>query len=47
MLMYNLGVWEEAVFSDEYRFLDDVDESIVEMVNTNIIGVILLLKKRL
>lgn len=45
VLIYNLGVWEEAAFSDEYRFLDDTDESIVEMVNTNITGTILLLKR--
>lgn len=45
VLIYNLGVWEESAFSDEYNFLDDRDESIVEMVNINIAGVILLLKR--
>lgn len=45
VLIYNLGVWEVAAFSDEYRFLDDADESIVAMVNTNITGTILLLKR--
>ncbi|MEH6501823.1 MAG: SDR family oxidoreductase [Pseudoalteromonas distincta] len=45
VLIYNLGIWEEAAFSDEYRFLDDSDESIVAMVNTNITGAILLLKR--
>lgn len=45
VLIYNLGIWEEAAFSDEYRFLDDADESIVAMVNTNITGTILLLKR--
>lgn len=45
VLIYNLGVWEEAAFTDEYKFLDDSDESIVEMVNINITGTILLLKR--
>lgn len=45
VLIYNLGVWEEAAFTDEYRFLDDADESIVAMVNINITGTILLLKR--
>jgi len=45
VLIYNLGVWEETAFSDEYKFLDDADASIVAMVNTNITGTILLLKR--
>ncbi|PJE54920.1 SDR family NAD(P)-dependent oxidoreductase [Marinomonas sp. BSi20584] len=45
VLIYNLGVWEEAAFTDEYEFLGDSDESIVAMVNTNITGTILLLKR--
>ncbi len=45
VLIYNLGVWEESAFSDKYNFLDDIDESIVEMVNINIAGAILLLKR--
>lgn len=45
VLIYNLGVWEETAFSDEYNFLDDTDASIVEMVNINIVGAILLLKR--
>ncbi|RHW20850.1 SDR family NAD(P)-dependent oxidoreductase [Pseudomonas jilinensis] len=44
-LIYNLGVWEEAAFSEDYRFLDHADESIIEMVNINITGTILLLKR--
>ncbi|MBS7244052.1 MAG: SDR family oxidoreductase [Comamonas sp.] len=43
-IIYNLGVWEEAAFSAEYNFLDDTDESIINMVNVNITGTILLLK---
>jgi NAD(P)-dependent dehydrogenase (short-subunit alcohol dehydrogenase family) len=45
VLIYNLGVWEETAFSDAYNFLDDTDASIVEMVNINIVGAILLLKR--
>lgn len=45
VLIYNLGVWEESAFSEEYNFLDDMDESIVEMVNINVTGAILLLKR--
>lgn len=44
-LIYNLGVWEDAAFSEDYRFLDDADERIVEMVNVNITGAILVLKR--
>ncbi|MDN2711728.1 SDR family NAD(P)-dependent oxidoreductase [Janthinobacterium sp. SUN118] len=44
-VIYNLGVWEEKAFSDEYAFLDDADEAIVDMVNTNITATILLLKR--
>lgn len=45
VLIYNLGVWEEAAFTEKYEFLEDADESIVAMVNINITGVILLLKR--
>ena len=44
-VIYNLGVWEEKAFSDEYAFLDDADGAIVDMVNTNITATILLLKR--
>jgi len=44
-VIYNLGVWEEKAFSDDYAFLDDVDEAIAEMVNINITATILLLKR--
>lgn len=44
-VIYNLGVWEEKAFSDDYAFLDDTDEAIVDMVHTNITATILLLKR--
>ncbi len=45
VIIYNLGVWESAAFTDEYSFLENSDNSIVEMVNINITGAILLLKR--
>ena len=45
VLIYNLGVWEESAFSDKYNFLDDIDESIDEMINTYIAGANILLKR--
>lgn len=44
-VIYNLGVWEEKAFSDDYAFLGDADDTIVDMVNTNITATILLLKR--
>lgn len=44
-VIYNLGVWEEKAFSDEYAFLDDADDAIVDMININITATILLLKR--
>lgn len=44
-VIYNLGVWEEKAFSDDYAFLEDGDDAIVDMVNTNITATILLLKR--
>ncbi|MEN8617840.1 SDR family NAD(P)-dependent oxidoreductase [Shewanella baltica] len=45
VLIYNLGVWEPSAFTDEYSFLGDEDQSIVDMVNINITGTIILLKR--
>lgn len=44
-LIYNLGIWEEEAFTEAYSFLEDSDETIVDMVNVNITGTILLLKR--
>ncbi|MFM2086616.1 MAG: hypothetical protein RLZZ237_1485 [Pseudomonadota bacterium] len=44
-MIYNLGVWEEKVFSDDDAFLDDADEAVIEMANINITASILLLKR--
>ncbi|CAM5306896.1 hypothetical protein TMEC54S_01120 [Thauera mechernichensis] len=45
VLIYNLGVWEDAAFTEDYSFLDESDESVVAMVNTNIVGTVLLLRR--
>lgn len=45
VLICNLGIWEEKAFSDDYAFLDDADDVIANMVNTNITATLLLLKR--
>lgn len=45
VLIYNLGVWEDAAFTEDYSFLDESDEGVVAMVNINIVGTVLLLKR--
>ncbi|THJ35650.1 SDR family oxidoreductase [Lampropedia aestuarii] len=47
VLIYNLGIWEEAAFTDAYRFEDDADAQIMAMVNTNIAAALLLIKRLL
>jgi len=47
VVIYNLGIWESTAFTDEYLFLDDPDDCIAELVNTNITGAILLIKRLL
>lgn len=44
-VLYNLGIWEERAFEDDYSFLDDSDAQILEMVNVNISATLLLLKR--
>ncbi|MGI9316991.1 MAG: SDR family NAD(P)-dependent oxidoreductase [bacterium] len=45
VIIYNLGIWEEGAFSNSYHFLKSSDEEIVNLINTNIISSILLLKR--
>lgn len=47
VLIYNLGIWEEAAFTDAYRFEGDADAQIMAMVNTNITAALLLIKRLL
>lgn len=44
VVIYNLGIWEQAAFSSRYDFLNDRDDDIIDLINTNITGAILLLK---
>lgn len=44
VLIYNLGIWEELAFTDDYRFENDADAQIMAMVNTNITAALLLIK---
>jgi len=45
VIIYNLGIWEETGFSDSYHFLENSDEEVVNLINTNITSAILLLKR--
>jgi NAD(P)-dependent dehydrogenase (short-subunit alcohol dehydrogenase family) len=45
VLLYNLGVWEANAFSEAYSFLEDPDDSILEMVAINITGALMLLRR--
>lgn len=45
VLIYNLGLWEEKAFSDDYAFLADADDAITAMVDVNITATLLLLKR--
>ncbi len=45
VLIYNLGVWEANAFSEAYSFLEDPDDSILEMVAINITGTLMLLRR--
>lgn len=40
-LIYNVGIWESDAFSDNYRFENNVQEEIVNIINTNITSCIL------
>ena len=45
MLIYNIGVWEQYAFTEQYAFLSDSDASISRLENVNITGTLLLLKR--
>lgn len=44
-IICNVGVWEEKAFTEEYAFLEEAEESLIEMVNVNITSTLLLLKR--
>ncbi|MFJ4157920.1 SDR family NAD(P)-dependent oxidoreductase [Pseudomonas sp. NPDC089752] len=45
VLIYNVGIWEEQAFNEQYSFLDDSDASIRKLVDVNITATLLLLKR--
>lgn len=45
VVVYNLGIWEEAAFTEAYRFEGDADAHIMAMVTTNITAALLLIKR--
>ncbi|MNE63990.1 3-ketoacyl-(acyl-carrier-protein) reductase [compost metagenome] len=45
MLIYNIGIWEEQAFSEQYAFLNDSDALISRLVDVNITATLLLLKR--
>lgn len=46
-LIYNLGIWEDRAFADDYAFLDDRDEQLQSIVSCNVTAPILLIKRLL
>ncbi|MNG78973.1 3-oxoacyl-[acyl-carrier-protein] reductase FabG [compost metagenome] len=45
VLIYNIGIWEEQAFSEQYAFLNDSDALISRLVDVNITATLLLLKR--
>lgn len=45
VIIYNLGVWEEDAFTENYQFQKSSDEEIVDLININVTSAILLLKR--
>ncbi len=45
VIIWNVGIWEDHAFEDNYSFLADRDEQIMEMVSVNITATILGLKR--
>ncbi|MGB1765442.1 short-subunit dehydrogenase [Alloalcanivorax xenomutans] len=44
VLIYNLGLWENRAFEEDYRFLDDPDDDIQHLVAVNITATLLVIK---
>nr|WP_256217594.1 SDR family NAD(P)-dependent oxidoreductase [Pseudomonas sp. NBRC 111119] len=45
VLIYNIGIWEQYAFTEQYAFLSDSDASISRLVKVNITATLLLLKR--
>ncbi|MDI6024429.1 SDR family NAD(P)-dependent oxidoreductase [Leucobacter sp. UT-8R-CII-1-4] len=44
VLIWNLGIWEPTAFSDEYRFEEQDDSAVEEMLAVNVTGLIVAAK---
>ncbi|TGG90629.1 SDR family NAD(P)-dependent oxidoreductase [Natronospirillum operosum] len=47
VILYNVGVWEDRAFSDEYAFLEDDEAALADLININVTATLLLLKRLL
>lgn len=43
-IIYNLGVWEQKAFEENYSFLEDTDDEITRLVSVNVTATILFLR---
>lgn len=44
VLIYNLGIWEDTAFSNEYDFLAQSDQALKHLVDVNLTGALLALR---
>ena len=42
--IYNVGIWEHNAFSEDYKFSDNTQDEIINMINTNISSCILMVQ---
>ncbi|UDM70272.1 SDR family oxidoreductase [Vagococcus fluvialis] len=47
VIIYNVGIWEERGFEDDYNFENDKPEDIANLINTNITSPIVYLQSLL
>ncbi|WP_394060782.1 SDR family NAD(P)-dependent oxidoreductase [Alcaligenes sp. WGS1538] len=47
VLIYNLGIWEDTAFSDDYDFLAQSDTALKNLVDVNLTGALLALRRLL
>lgn len=47
VIICNLGIWEQQAFTADYRFLDETDADIENLIEVNVTGTMLLIKRLL
>lgn len=47
VMICNLGIWEQHAFTADYRFQDDTDAAIANLIEVNVTGTLLLIKRLL